>query len=107
MPDFRYQRDTRHAAPAPELAVAQWKAVQRQVPLLYAILVANTLILASTHYAIAPFELTVVIPAILACLCLVRTVMFYRGGAQPTDQVRKLIKIHSKASAEAPAESSR
>ena len=25
-------------------------------------------------------------------------------GAQPTDQVRKLIKIHSKASAEAPAD---
>ena len=27
-------------------------------------------------------------------------------GAQPTDQVRKLIKIHSKASAEAPADAS-
>lgn len=73
------------SAPAdtPDLALAQWSALRRQVPLLYAMLVTNTLIVAWTHFRVAPIELTVYIPAALVLLSAVRTAMwwFTRGYA--------------------------
>jgi len=62
----------------PELALAQWRALSRQVPLMYIMLISNTLIVAWTHFGIAPAELTLYIPGALAILCLVRTVMWWR-----------------------------
>lgn len=79
---FRQFRETiMDPSAAPELTVAQWKAVRRQVPLLYAMLVANTIILAWTYFDIAPIELTVYIPAALTLVCLARTVFWYRSRA--------------------------
>lgn len=71
----------RFSAPAetPELVLAQWRALSRQVPLLYVMLVANTLILAATHYPVAPIELTVYIPGVLTVLCLGRTTAWWLG----------------------------
>lgn len=69
-------------AAAPDLKVAQWKAVRRQVPLLYAMLVANTVILASTYHGVAPIELTVYIPAVLTLVCVFRTLMWYRTRSE-------------------------
>ncbi|UYN99727.1 MAG: EAL domain-containing protein [Devosia sp.] len=64
---------------SPELVLAQWRALSRQVPLLYGMLVSNTIILAWTHFNVAPFHLTVIIPAVLTVLCLVRTIMWWRN----------------------------
>ncbi|QYO77976.1 putative bifunctional diguanylate cyclase/phosphodiesterase [Devosia salina] len=64
---------------APDLAVAQWRALSRQVPLMYAMLVANTIIVAWTHYAVAPVTLTVYLPAALVLLSIVRAYMWLRS----------------------------
>ena len=63
----------------PELALAQWRALSRQVPLLYAMLMSNTLIVAWTHLAVAPPLLTLYIPSALVVLCLLRTVLWLRN----------------------------
>ncbi len=63
----------------PELALAQWRALSRQVPLMYAMLVANTIIVAWTHYDVAPVELTLYTPALLTALSVIRTVMWWRS----------------------------
>ncbi|QQR37922.1 putative bifunctional diguanylate cyclase/phosphodiesterase [Devosia rhizoryzae] len=85
MSALRQYRDiATDSASAPDLSVAQWKAVRRQVPLLYAMLVANTVILAATHFGAAPIELTVYIPALLAFVCIARTAVWYRSR---TDEV--------------------
>lgn len=63
---------------SPELAMAQWRALSRQVPLMYIMLAANTLILAWTHLDAAPIDLTVYIPAILTALCAIRTIVWWR-----------------------------
>lgn len=64
---------------APELVLAQWRALSRQVPLLYAMLVSNTVILAWTHYGTAPVELTLYIPTLLTLLSLGRTIMWWQS----------------------------
>ncbi|ODT81692.1 MAG: hypothetical protein ABS76_11090 [Pelagibacterium sp. SCN 64-44] len=77
---FRHIRDIFTDPPdTPALTLAQWRALSRQVPLLYAMLVSNTLIIAFTHLDAAPPVLTVYIPAILTLLCLVRTTLWWRG----------------------------
>lgn len=77
---FRQMRELLHRPPdAPELTLAQWRALSRQVPLLYAMLISNTLIVSWTHLNVAPVELVVYIPAILTVLCLVRTVLWWRA----------------------------
>ncbi|MBE7733630.1 putative bifunctional diguanylate cyclase/phosphodiesterase [Devosia faecipullorum] len=76
----RYIRDLFTRQPdGPELAMAQWRALSRQIPLLYAMLVANTLIVAWTHVHVAPAELTIYIPAVLTFLCVVRTIGWWRS----------------------------
>lgn len=64
---------------ASELALAQWRALSRQVPLMYTMLVANTLILAWTHHGVAPDHLTILVPALLTALSVVRTFMWWRS----------------------------
>ncbi len=68
---------------ASQLVLAQWRALSRQVPLMYAMLVSNTLILAFTHIDEAPIELTVYIPVTLAVICIVRTMIWWRGRERP------------------------
>ncbi|MCW5720278.1 MAG: EAL domain-containing protein [Devosia sp.] len=62
-----------------ELTLAQWRALSRQVPLLYLMLVSNTVILAATHISSAPWELTIFIPAALAIVCALRVAMWWRN----------------------------
>ncbi len=77
---FRYLRDLLADKPdTPELTLAQWRALKRQVPLLYTMLVANTLIVAWTHFNIAPIELTVYAPVLLTLLCLVQAIKWARS----------------------------
>jgi diguanylate cyclase (GGDEF)-like protein len=69
---FRTPRDN------PELVQAKLAAFSKHVPLLYALLVSNTLALAITHMASAPTVLTVYIPATLDLVCIVRMIMWLR-----------------------------
>ncbi len=66
-----------------DLVQAQARALSRQVPLMYGMLLANTLILASTHLHAAPAWLTAYIPAALALVCLVRIVYWWRQRGRP------------------------
>lgn len=62
----------------PRLLKAQYIALSRQLPIMYAILLINTLALAATHYAIAPRWLAVYIPAALTVLGSARALMWWR-----------------------------
>lgn len=64
-----------------ELSLAQWHALRRQVPLMYAMLVADMLILAATHFSSAPIVLTAVIPAVFTLLCAMRILRWARGDS--------------------------
>ncbi len=62
---------------SPELTLAQWRALSRQIPLLYSMLLANTLIVAITHLSVAPVMLTVYVPVALTVLCVLRVAMWW------------------------------
>jgi predicted signal transduction protein with EAL and GGDEF domain len=55
------------------LMEAQYIALSRQLPMMYVILLINTLALAATHYGIAPLWLTVYIPLLLTLVGTVRS----------------------------------
>jgi len=61
----------------PELVQAQARAFSRQVPLMYGILLVNSLVLAATHTD-APDLLRLYIPALLTMVCAVRLAMWWR-----------------------------
>jgi len=56
----------------PDLMLSQLRASSRQVPLLYFILVVNTVALGVTHYGVAPNVLTIGFPALVAVGCWLR-----------------------------------
>jgi len=62
----------------PRLAVAQAINLQRQLPLLYALLIFNSLAIVLTHRSGTPFLLRVVIPAALFAISIVRLVHWWR-----------------------------
>lgn len=64
---------------SPDLTLAQWRALSRQIPLMYAMLVTNTIIVAWTHLDVAPAVLTIYIPALLILIAVVRTMLWSRG----------------------------
>lgn len=49
----------------PDLVKAQYRAFTRQMPMMYFILISSTWALATTHLQLAPFWLTIGIPAFL------------------------------------------
>ncbi|MDV3251521.1 EAL domain-containing protein [Devosia sp. BK] len=66
-----------------ELTLAQWDALRLQVPLMYVMLLTNSIILAATHYAVAPHGLTLIVPGVLTVLCTLRIVIWMRDGKRP------------------------
>lgn len=56
----------------PELLRSQLTALAKQIPLLYFILVVNTLAVCITHFGSTPFWLTVVLPTLLYLATLIR-----------------------------------
>ncbi|MBF8675653.1 EAL domain-containing protein [Pseudomonas fulva] len=63
---------------SPDLVKAQYIALSRQLPMMYFILLINTLMLAGTHYAVAPRWLVVYCPMIMTLFGLVRGVEWIR-----------------------------
>ncbi|RKE38430.1 hypothetical protein B0G76_4751 [Paraburkholderia sp. BL23I1N1] len=73
----------------PGLVRSQLQAFGRQIPLLYFILLVNTLAVAVTHFGSAPAALSVYFPGSLCTLCIIRCVRWWR--------VRHRVLIHEKA----------
>jgi predicted signal transduction protein with EAL and GGDEF domain len=71
----------------PELVQAQALAFSRQVPLMYGILLVNSLALAATHTE-APDLLRIYIPALLAAACAIRVVTWWRSRSKPMSYTR-------------------
>ena len=70
-------RETLHClftvpAGKPDLIAAQITAFSKQLPLLYFVLLVNTLFVAATHYRVAPAWLSIYIPIALTILCVIR-----------------------------------
>ena len=73
----------------PRIAVAQAVHLQRQLPLLYGLLVINSLAVAITHYGEAPTYLTVAAPALLFTVSITRMTHWWRRsrtGEEPTPE---------------------
>lgn len=62
----------------PALVQAQLRAFSKQIPLLYAILLANTAFVSATHFSQAPFFLTVELPGCFAMLAIARLIGWWR-----------------------------
>ncbi len=60
------------------LIIAQYLRLRQQMPALYGLLSANTLILAYTHRHIAPALLTLTLPGILIAIALLRMLVWVR-----------------------------
>lgn len=73
------------------LLEAQYIALSRQLPMMYVILLINTLALAATHYAVAPTWLTVYIPLVLTLVGGLRAGIWWhsRGQRISTEQIHK------------------
>ena len=65
----------------PELTRAQFQAFSKQVPLLYFILITNSLAVACTFLSLAPAWLTMAVPALLTSLAGFRMIWWLRQRA--------------------------
>jgi predicted signal transduction protein with EAL and GGDEF domain len=72
----------------PELVQAKLAAFTKQVPLMYALVVSNTLALAATHVGSAPAVLTLYIPAALSLVCVIRMIVWLRTATTPATSTR-------------------
>ncbi len=63
---------------SPQVVFAQFNELITKVPLLYFILLVNSLALAYTHYGIAPDYLTVYMSGLLSLVCIARTIKWHR-----------------------------
>ena len=57
----------------PDLTRAQFDAFSKQIPLLYFILMSNTIAVAYTYVNVAPDWLTLIVPSVLTVLAALRT----------------------------------
>ncbi|HTN60063.1 MAG TPA: EAL domain-containing protein [Devosia sp.] len=72
----------------PELVQSQARGFTRQMPLLYAILLINTTILAVTHYNSAPSLLTTIIPTIFGLACATQLMQWWRRRHAPISDLQ-------------------
>ena len=72
----------------PDLLKAQYRAFTRQMPMMYFILLSSTWALAITHMQLAPFWLTVGVPAVFTIGCTLRVAFWWRTrGIDPRPEV--------------------
>jgi len=62
----------------PELTRAQFDAFSKQIPLLYFILITNTIAVAYTYMPLAPASLSMIVPAVLTTVTGLRTLWWLR-----------------------------
>ncbi|MDF0541703.1 EAL domain-containing protein [Sphingobium sp. H39-3-25] len=79
----------------PVVAVAQFRALRRQIPFLYALLTVNACAVSYTHYGIAPDSLTIGACGLLSSICIIRMVTWMvpqRSPVTPKSAIRQLRK---------------
>ncbi|AHF66317.1 putative bifunctional diguanylate cyclase/phosphodiesterase [Pseudomonas cichorii] len=78
----------------PGLVKAQYIALSRQLPMMYFILLINTLMLAGTHFAVAPRWLVVYCPLIMTLFGVIRAAewMRTRGRTRTPEQMLAALK---------------
>jgi diguanylate cyclase (GGDEF)-like protein len=69
----------------PELAVRQCRVLQRQIPLLYALLSVNSVAVAYTHRDFAPASMAFWVPLFLVCASAMRAILWLRRSDLPVD----------------------
>lgn len=74
----------------PGLVKAQYGALARQLPMMYFILLTNTLMLAGTHFAAAPRWLVVYCPLIMTVFGVIRAAKWIRIRNQPCSPAQML-----------------
>lgn len=79
----------------PELIRAQLTAYARQIPMMYALVIANTMALASVFHGTAPRLLTFALPATLSAICLCRVVLWRRSRHHAFDLDHAIDKMRS------------
>ena len=62
----------------PELILSQYHAMTGQIPLLYLILLLNTVAVAATHFDAAPVILTLFLPVLFGGLSIIRGIAWFR-----------------------------
>ena len=77
----------------PGLVKAQYSALARQLPMMYFILLVNTLMLAGTHFTVAPRWLVVYCPAIMTLFGVIRTVEWIRTRKQTRSPAQMLAAL--------------
>lgn len=82
-------------ADKPDLTESQLRAFSKQIPLLYLILLANTLFVSATHYAVAPAWLTVAMPSGFALICAVRLISWWRMRRMTCDHLQAVQRLRS------------
>ena len=77
-----------------QLIFAQFRELLTKVPLLYLILLINSLSLSYTHYGVAPDYLTLYVTALLSVACIARAVKWhnYRHKTFTLEQAQHQIK---------------
>lgn len=75
----------RPVPPTPELMRAQVRAFSRQVPMMYALVLVNTIALSATHLHSSPPVLTLGFPGLLAVVSLARLVTWWRARRTAID----------------------
>ncbi|MTI45483.1 diguanylate cyclase (GGDEF)-like protein [Roseibium hamelinense] len=71
----------------PTIALAQYREMRRQIPLLYALLIVNACAVAYTHYSIAPHALVLGVLIPLVSISSFRMITWLRRKDVPTDPV--------------------
>ena len=79
----------------PELLQAKLAAFSRQVPIMYALVVFNTVAVAITHYGKAPDWLTLYLPGCLDAICLMRMAMWWRSHGRTTSVDQAIWRLRS------------
>ncbi|GAC1039554.1 hypothetical protein thsps117_43120 [Pseudomonas sp. No.117] len=77
----------------PGLVKAQYLALSRQLPMMYFILLTNTLLLAGTHYVVAPRWLVLYCPLLMTLFGVVRAAEWVRTRNQQRSPTQMLAAL--------------
>jgi diguanylate cyclase (GGDEF)-like protein len=80
---------------APELTQAQAQAFSKQIPLLYLMLLANMVAVATSYWDVAPLWLTTIFPAVFSVAAVARIIMWYRTRFEPQTAEQAHKKLQS------------
>lgn len=69
----------------PELNRARYKALSKQIPLMYAIVMINIITMAYIHFEYAPYYMTIALPIILTPITILRSILLIKSDIDALD----------------------